>query len=428
MEYSIQKLGGSQVEISFSIDKSEWDECIQDAFNKNKHKYKLEGFRAGKVPFNLLVNRYGTEIFYEDAMDIALNKYYSEILDKEKDLDTICQPEVDVKTVDDNGLSAVFTVAVMPEFKLGQYKGLKLDKIHVEVTEEEIDKELNTMREKYAKWEAVSDRSVKIGDKIILDYSGSVDDVQFEGGTAEKQTLEIGSGQFIPGFEEQLVGANIGESVDVKVKFPDEYHSKDLSGKDAVFKCVVHEIREKIVPELDDEFAKDIGEFDTFAELRDDIKSKLFEKATEKAKYTEENMLIEKISNNTTIDIPDVLIDSEVDRMINDFSMRLAYSGLKFDDFLKYTGKDIEAFKEEYRKDATDSVKSRLILESIIREEKITVTKEMVDKEIEEIARSESREIEEMKTNLKENEINQIMNKIIGDELFAFLRANNSFE
>ncbi len=428
MEYSLQKLGGSKVEIAFSIGKEEWNECINQTFEKNKHKYKIEGFRSGKVPFKLLVNRYGIEIFYEDAMDYALNHYYGEILKKEESLEVIEQPEIDVKTVGEDGISAVFTVSVYPEVVLGQYKDIELNKINVSVTDEQIQAEIDKARESHARWIDISNRAVKKGDKITLDYSGSVDGVLFDGGTAEKATLDIGSGQFIPGFEDQLVDVSIGEEKDVLVTFPEEYQSKELAGKKAVFKCKVHEIKEKQLPEIDDEFAKDLGEFDNLEQYKNSIKQGLELKAQEKAKFDEENLLIEKITSTTQIDVPDVLVKQEVERMINDFSVRMSYSGIKFEDYLKYIGSDLEKFKEEHKIEALESVKARLVLEAIIRKENISVEKEEVDSEVQKIAEQEGKDIETVKKDLKENQISRIMNKIIGDKLFDFLRKNNKFK
>lgn len=427
MEYSLQKIGGSKVEIAFSIGKEEWTECINQTYEKNKHKYKIEGFRSGKVPFKLLVNRYGIEIFYEDAMDYALNHYYGDILKKEENIEVIEQPEIDVKTVGEDGLSAVFTVAIYPDVVLGQYTDLEIRKLDTSVTDEQIQAEIGKARESHARWIDISGRTVKVGDRITLDYSGSVDGVLFDGGTAEKASLDIGAGQFIPGFEDQLVGVAIGGEKDVLVTFPAEYHSAELAGKNAVFKCKVHDIKEKQLPEIDDEFAKDLGEFDNLDQYKKSVREGLEVKAQEKAKFEEENLLIEKITSSTQIDVPDVLIKQEIERMINDFSVRMSYSGIKFEDYLKYIGSDLEKFKEEHKTEALDSVKARLVLEAIIRKEGIAVEKEEVDREVQKIAEEEGKDIEIIKKDLKENQISRIMNKIIGDKLFAFLRKSNKF-
>ena len=428
MEYSVQRIGGSRVEISFKIEKDEWNDCISKAYEMNKHKYKIEGFRSGKVPFKLLVNRYGIEIFYEEALDYAVNKFYSEILDKEKDLEVISKPDIDIKTVGEEGMSAVITTEIYPEVKLGDYKGLKIKKVNSEIHEAEVEAEISKVVESHARWIDIADREIKVNDKITLDYSGSVDGIQFEGGTAEKATLDIGSGQFIPGFEDQLVGAKIGEERNVEVTFPVDYHSKDLAGKKAVFKCTVHEIKEKQLPELNDDFAKDLGDYDTLEEYKKSVRESLEQKAIDKAKYEEENLLIEKIAINSTRDIPDVLIEQEIQRMINDFSIRMAYSGLKFEDYLKYTGSDMDKFKNEHREEARESVKARLILEAIIKSENLTVEKEEVDKEVELLAKSSGKNLDDFKNEMKEDQIARIMNKIIGDKLFDFLRNNNTFE
>jgi trigger factor len=322
----------------------------------------------------------------------------------------------------------VFTTDIYPEVTLGDYKGLKIKKVSSSVQESEIDSEISKVIESHARWIDIADREIKINDKIILDYSGSVDGVMFEGGTAEKATLDIGSGQFIPGFEEQLIGVRIAEEKNVEVTFPVDYHSKDLAGKKAIFKCIVHEIKEKQLPELNDDFAKDLGDYETLEDYKKSIRESMEEKAIEKAKYEEENLLIEKIAENTIIDIPDVLIEQEIQRMINDFSIRMAYSGLKFEDYLKYTGSDMDKFKNEHKEEARESVKARLILEAIIKNENLTVEKEEVDKEVELLAKSSGKNMNDYKNEMKEDQIARIMNKIIGDKLFDFLRKNNTFE
>jgi trigger factor len=325
-------------------------------------------------------------------------------------------------------MSAVITTEIYPEVKLGDYKGLKIKKVNSEIHEAEVEAEISKVVESHARWIDIADREIKVNDKITLDYSGSVDGIQFEGGTAEKATLDIGSGQFIPGFEDQLVGAKIGEERNVEVTFPVDYHSKDLAGKKAVFKCTVHEIKEKQLPELNDDFAKDLGDYDTLEEYKKSVRESLEQKAIDKAKYEEENLLIEKIAINSTTDIPDVLIEQEIQRMINDFSIRMAYSGLKFEDYLKYTGSDMDKFKNEHREEARESVKARLILEAIIKSENLTVEKEEVDKEVELLAKSSGKNLDDFKNEMKEDQIARIMNKIIGDKLFDFLRNNNTFE
>ena len=426
MEYSIQKLEKSKVEIALSVEGEEWTACIKEVYNQNKHQYKMEGFRPGKVPFNVLVKRYGVEVFFEDAIDYALNKYYGEILDKEKELEVIARPDVDIKAIDSDCMKAVLTVATYPEFELGQYTGLEIKKVVAKVKKEEIDAEITRVQEANCRWVDVTDRAVENGDKIILDYSGAIDGVKFEGGTAEKQPLDIGSGQFIPGFEEQLIGVKIGETKEVKVTFPQEYHAVDLAGKEAIFTCTVHEIKFKELPALDDEFAKDVSEFDTFAEYKASIKAKLTEAAKEKARYEEENKLVETLVKNTQIDIPDALIEDELDRMLAELEGRMSMYGLRFEDYLKYTGTTVEALKKERREDAVSSVHSRLVLEAIIKKENLNVTPEEFNAEIENLAKEADKDVEEYKKTLNQQMAASVMNKIMSDKLFDFLRKNNT--
>lgn len=428
MEYSVQQLAKSKIELAVSIDKEEWAAAIQEAYNKNKHKYKIEGFRPGKVPFNVLAKRYGVEIFYDDALDVALNKHYVEILDKEQ-LDPVAKPELDVKVMDEDGLKVVITFAVAPKFQLGQYKDLTVESKAVVVTDEEVDKEVEAARERAGRLVDVTDRAVEKGDTITLDYSGAVDGKKFEGGTAEKQTLVIGSGMFIPGFEDQLIGATIGQTLDVKVKFPDEYHAEELKGKDAVFTCTVHEIKVKELPAVDDEFAKDVSEFDTLAEYKADLKGKLEERASKEIEYKEETDLIDKIVAATEIDLPDEMIDDELNRMMEELEMRMSYSGLKMEDYLKYAGTTLDAIKAERREEAVRSLKSRLVIEEIIKTEKLYATMDEVDAELKKMAEDAGKDFEEYKKEAaKGQQMLSLMNKITIDKLFAFLRANNKID
>lgn len=425
MEYSIKNLEKSCAEITVTIDKDEWDKSITEAYNKNKHQFKIEGFRPGKVPFNVLVKRYGKEIFFEDAIEIALSENYGKILDENKDLEPVSRPELDVKEVNEDGLKATLTVAVYPKFELGQYKGLKIEKIAPkEVTDAEVDEAVSTKRESGARW-VDADRAIENGDKVTLDYSGSVDGVKFDGGTAEGQTLDIGSNQFIPGFEEQMVGMKKGESKDLKVTFPKEYHAENLAGKDAIFAVTVHEIQYKVLPELDDEFAKDVSEFDTLAELKADIRKKREEDEALRARYAEDDKMVETVVSSTEIEIPEAMVEEELDRMVQDLQMRMQYSGIKLDDYLKYTNSTMESLRAERKEDAVKSVKTRLILEAIITAEKITVEKEEMDAEIEKLAADANKTVEEMKKGMKEYETGRILNKILAEKLFAFLRDNN---
>jgi len=414
MEYSIQHLSKSKVEIAVSVSKEEWAEDVRKSYEKNKYKYSIEGFRKGKVPMSVLVNRYGVEIFYEDAIDETLSKHYAEII-KNDSLEIVGDPDVDIKEVDAEGMKAVITVCVKPEFTLGQYKGLGIKKSSTRVTAKEIqeviDKELNNRARLIEK----SEGEVCNGDTVVLDYSGSIDGVKFDGGTAENQRLEIGSGTFIPGFEEQLVGMKAGESKDINVTFPKEYH-EELAGKDAVFAITIHEILTKEVPTLDDEFVKDIDdELNTVDEWKAKIKGELSAKKTENAEAKLENDLIDAIVKKTEIEIPDCMIEEELDYRVQELERSMAQYGLKLKDYLQYANTTVEKIKEEKREEAIHNIKSRLIIEAIIKEEKIEVTPEELNAEFDKVEEN----------NKNAQYMNYLANKLIIDKLFAFLKANN---
>ena len=414
MEYSLQKLSKSKIELAVSIDKEEWDKDIREAYNKNKFKYSVEGFRKGKVPMNVLVGRFGKEFFFEDALDITLDKTYGEILNKEK-LDIVARPDVDIKEVSADGVKFVITVIVSPEFELGQYTGLEFTKDIPEVTEEEIDTEIKKELEQRARM-IEKETPAENGDTVIIDYSGSIDGIKFEGGTAEKQSLELGSGTFIPGFEEQVVGMAKGDSKDINVTFPEDYGSKDLAGKNAVFAINLHEIMKKEIPTLDDEFVKDIDdELNTVEEWKEKIKTNILDKKIKNAETKLENEMVEKIAENTEIEIPDCMVEEELDYRIQEMEYSMQQYGLKFEDYLKYTNTTIEQIKEEKRDEALRNIKIRLVIEAICKKENITVSADEIREKLGDI--KDPNQIKEA--------TNYYANQIIADKLFIFLKENN---
>ena len=425
MEYSIQNLSKTKVEIAFSVDRKEWENDIQNAYIKNKHKYSLEGFRKGKVPRSILEKKYGVEVFFEDAIDLALQKYYGEILDKEETLYPISQPEVDIQDISIEGLKVVITVEVKPEVELGQYKDIEVEKTKVEITDSMVDAEIAKAQEKACRWVDITDREVKEGDQINLDYSGSVDGVKFEGGTAEKQNLTIGSKMFIPGFEEQLIGMKIGENKDINVKFPEQYGSKELAGKDSVFNVTINEIKEKELPTVDDEFIKDISEFDTVEEYRAKTKEKLSEDAEQKADMAAENKLLEVIVDNASVELPQCLIDAELDDMIKELEYRMMYQGIKLEDYLKFADITLEQLKKEREEEAVRNVKTRMAIEEIIKKENLQLDKEEIDAKIEEMANAEKKTVEEYKKTVNQNVIGRVMNQLLSEKFFTFIKENN---
>lgn len=417
MEYSIQKLSKSKVEIAINVSKEEWAEDVKKAYEKNKYKYSLEGFRKGKVPMSVLVNRFGKEFLYEDALDETLSKHYSEII-KNDDIEVVGNPDVDLKEVSEDGLKAVITVAVKPEFTLGQYKGLEFKKDSVKVTAKEvqavIDKELNDRARQVEK----TDGEVASGDTVSIDYSGSIDGVQFEGGTATDYKLEIGSGTFVPGFEDQLIGMKSGETRDIKVTFPKDYH-EELAGKEAVFTVTAHEIKAKELPVCDDEFVKDIDdELNTVAEWKEKIKSELSAKKVENAEAKLENDIIDAIVKNTEIDVPECMVEEELDYRIQELEQSMARYGLKFEDYLKYTQTTVDAIKAEKREEALKNIKSRLVIEAILKAENIDVTSEELNAEFDKIDEKEK----------NPQYMSYLANKLVIDKLFAFLKDNNEIK
>ncbi len=416
MEYSIQNLSKSKVEIAINVAKEEWEKDIKTVYTKNKYKYSLEGFRKGKVPMNVLVNRFGAEFFYEDATDEALNRCFSEIIEKDK-LDIVGRPNVELQEVSSEGLKAVITVAIRPEFELGKYKGLTFKKQASEVTEEDINAVINkTLTERARMVE--KDGEVANGDIITLDYSGSVDGVKFDGGTAEDQTLEIGSGNFIPGFEEQMVGMKKDESKDITVTFPKEY-TPELAGKVAVFAVKVKEIKHKELPVFDDEFVKDIDdELNTVAEYKDKIAKELAPNKAKNAEYQLENEIFSTITDATEIDIPECMIEEELDYRLHELEQSMTQYGLKLADYLKYTGTSIEEMREQKKAEATQNIKTRLVMEALVRAEKIEVKPEEVSAKIEGLT-------DEEKT---ADRVNYEANQIVFDKLIAFLKENNTIE
>lgn len=418
MEYSVQELSKAKLEIAINISKEEWAESVKKAYEKTKFQYAIEGFRKGKAPMNVLVKRYGVEIFYEDALDIALSEQYGSIIEKDK-IDVIGKPDVDVKECSVDGVKAVITTAVRPKFELGQYKGLTIKKPEVKVTKAEIDAEIKKELEQRGRLTDKAEGAVIAnGDVITLDYSGSVDGVKFEGGTAQDQTLEIGSNSFIPGFESQMVGMKVGESKDINVTFPKEY-AKELAGKNALFAVSVKAVKTKELPSLDDEFVKDISDsLNSVEEWKKDIKAKLTESKQKEADYELENTIMDTVSNNTVIDIPDCMVEEELDYRVQELEKSMTNYGLKFEDYLKYTNTTVEKIKEEKKSEAEKNIKYRLVMEEIMKVENINVAPEEVNVEFDKLPAEQK----------NSQGMSYIANQLIVDKLFAFLKSNNEIK
>lgn len=421
MSSEVIKKENTKVTLKVVVEAAKFEEAINKAYNKMKSRFNIQGFRKGKAPRKIVERHYGVEVFYEEAFNIAFPEAYEAAL-KEHNIDPIDHPEIDIEEIK-QGEDVVFTagVEVMPEFEVKDYKGIEVEKKEYNVQEEDIQKELDALVEKNARMISVEDRAVKENDMVIIDYKGMVDGVAFEGGTAERQSLTIGSGQFIPGFEEQLIGKNIGEEVEVKVTFPEEYHSEELAGQDAVFEVKVHEIKEKELPVLDDEFAKDISEFDTLDELKNDIKNKLDEEAKNRAEQDLRNSVIEAVANKVELEIPKAVVERQIDNMLSDFDYRLQYQGLNLQYYFQLTGTKEEDLRDQMRADAEQTVKNELVLEKIGQQENILATDEELNEQLEKMAKQYNQELDKLKSSLREQDLNSIKEGIVIRKTVDFL-------
>lgn len=402
MSLQVEKLEKNMVKLTIEASAEEFEKAMQAAYQKNKNKISIQGFRKGKAPRFMIEKMYGPGIFYEDAANEIIPAAYDKAVE-ESGLEIVSRPEIDIVQIE-KGKAFIFTaeVAVKPEVTLGKYKGVKVEKFDTTVTEEDINAEIDKARDQNARIITVEDRAVKEGDMTIIDFEGFTDGVAFEGGKGENHNLTIGSGQFIPGFEEQLVGVEIGKEVDVNVTFPEDYHAEDLAGKEAVFKVTVKEIKAKELPELDDEFVQDVCDFDTVAEYKADIEAKIKERKESEAKTKKEDAVIDKIIEDAKMEIPDAMIDTQVRQMADDFVARLQQQGLSIEQYFQFTGLTAEALKEQMKPTALKRIQTRLVLEAIVDAEKIEVTDEEYNAEVEKMA------------NLYQMEVDKI-NELMGD-------------
>ena len=386
----------NEVKLEITIEAAKFEEAIQTVYKKSAHYFNIPGFRKGKAPFKMVEKMYGKEIFFEDAFNEVAPEAYEEGI-KEQKLEIVSKPQIDIVQME-AGKDVIFTAIVntKPEVKLGKYKGIELKKIEYTVSDEDIEHELSHMAEKNARLVSVEDRPVKEGDTTIIDFEGFVDGKAFEGGKAENYELVIGSKSFIPGFEDQMVGMKLEEEKELKVKFPDEYFSKELSGKDATFKVKVHEIKVKEMPEINDELAKDVSEFDTLDELKASIKEKQEETNKNRAKYELEDAAIENVCESATLEIPEGMIELEIDQMEQDISSRLSYQGMNLEQYLGMINKTKQEFRNEYKEQAEKSIKARLVLEAVEKDAKIEVADEEVKEKIKEMAKNYGQKEEEI--------------------------------
>jgi len=428
MSTTVEKIASNKVKLSFEVDSAKFDEAMGKAYLKVRNQVSIPGFRKGKAPRKMIENMYGEGVFYDEAFELIFDEVYGPAVEENK-IEVVDRPEIEIQEIG-AGKALKFTceVFVKPDVTLGEYKGVSVKKETTLVTDAEVDAKLEEERAKQGVEAEVEGRAVAEGDTVNLDYAGSVDGVAFAGGTAEGQTLKIGSHSFIPGFEEQMVGMNIGEEKDLNVTFPEQYHSEELAGKAAVFHVKVNSITETQLPALDDDFAKDISEFDTLDEYKADIRAKLEAAAAERDNNVFTNDVLGKVMENATVEIPEAMIERQIDSMMRDFEYRLMGNGLKLDDFLKYTGSDMKTFRENYRGQAEKSVKAHLVLEQIEKVEAIDATEEQIDKQLAAFAAQTGKTVEEFKASLSESDIEYFKADAIRDNCVKFLVDNAKVE
>lgn len=424
MSSEIIKKENTKITLKLVVESAKFEEAINKVYNKMKPKFNIQGFRKGKAPRKIIERHYGVEIFYEEAIEMVFPEVYKATLEK-YDIDPIDNPEIDIETIT-QGEDVVFTavVEVMPEFEVTDYKGIEVEKKEYNVQGEDVQKELDSLLQKNARMISIGDRQIKEEDMVIIDYKGMIDGVAFEGGTGEKQSLTIGSGQFIPGFEEQLVGKSINEEVEIKVTFPEDYHAEELAGKDAIFEVVIHEIKEKEIPVLDDEFAKDVSEFDTLEEFKNDIKNRLEENAKNKAEQDLRNSIIEEVVDKTDVEIPNAAIERQTMNMLMDFEYSLQQQGLNLEYYFQITGTTEEDLREQVKVDAVKTVKNELVIGRIGAQENIVATDEELNEQIEKTAEQYGQDSEKIKSNLREQDLKSIKEGIVFGKTVDFLVEN----
>ena len=428
MKYTFEKAEKSTVKVSMKLTAEEWKASIDQAYQKTKGKYSMPGFRKGKVPQKVLENAYGEGVFYEEAINIAFPKYYGEVLDKETSIEPVAAPELDVKDISEKGITLIAIVPVKPEVELGAIKGETYKKNVYTVEDKDVEDEITRLQERNSRLVEVTDRACKDGDTVIIDFSGSIDGVKFEGGTAEKQTLVLGSKTFIPGFEEQVAGMNIGEEKDITVKFPDDYGVDTLKGQDAVFAIKLHEIKVKELPEINDDFIKDAVGAESLEAYKKETKERLEKQNADRAERELEDAILKKITAESKMEIPEALIESQIERMVEEFAYRLSYQGLKFEDYLKYTNKTMDDVKKDYREQAEDMVKSQLVIDKIITTEEIKATEEEIEARVKEMAEKQGKKVPDVKKAMGSRQMEYIENDIVIKKLFEVLKSGNVIE
>ena len=424
MSVQVENLEHNMAKLTIEVSAEELEKALDSAYNKQKKNINVPGFRKGKVPRAMIEKMYGAGVFYEDAANELMQKSYPEAID-ESGIDIVSRPTVDVVQIE-KGKPFIYTaeVAVKPEVELGKYKGVTVTKIDTSVSDDEVAEALEQERNKNARDISVTDRAVQEGDTAVIDFEGFVDGVAFDGGKGQNHPLEIGSHSFIDTFEDQLVGKNVGEEVEVNVTFPEQYQAADLAGKPAMFKVKINEIKAKELPELDDEFAQDVSEFDTLADYKEDLKKKLVEKKEVEAKKTKEDEAIQKIIDKSKMDLPEAMIQTQCETMIDEFAQRIAQSGLTMEQYLQFSGMTVDQLKEQVRPEATSRIQSSLVLEKIAQEENIEITDEEVDAEIEKMAAAYGMEADKLKEYMGDAEKKSMKNDLAITKAVDFIMEN----
>ncbi len=423
MSLQVEKLEKNMAKMTVEVPAENLEKAIKTAFNKNKNRFNIPGFRRGKAPLAMIEKMYGPEVFYEEAANLVLEESYPEA-SKESNLEIVSRPEIDIVQIE-KGKPFIYTatVAVKPEVTLGDYKGIQVEKALAEVTDEDVENELKRVQNQNSRLLTIEDRPVQDGDQTVIDFDGYVDGKRFEGGKSEDYPLTIGSHSFIDTFEEQLIGKNIGEECEVNVTFPEEYHAKELAGKPAVFKVTVKEIKMKELPELNDEFAEEVSEFETLDEYKADIRSKLLERKQKEAAIENENRVVEKVVENASMEIPEKMLETQVQNMINDYARRMQNQGMPMEQYMQYTGMTLESLQEQTRPQAEKSIRTRLVLEAVVKAEDIQISDEAVEEELQKMADSYKMEVEKVKEFMGERELKQMREDLAVQEAIDFLVA-----
>ena len=429
MKYTIEPSEKSTVKVTMTFDKAEWDAANMKAYQQTRGRYFVNGFRKGKAPKHVIELNYGKGVFYEDALNDLFSEHYYDIIEKEKDNYTVVgQPELSVEDISDEGAVLSAKAPVKPDVKLGAYKGINIEKVEYNVKDEDVEAELKRLQERNSRLVEVTDRAAENGDTATIDFSGSVNGEKFEGGTSENYPLVLGSGSFIPGFEEQVVGMKVGEEKDVNVKFPDDYQAEELKGKDAVFAVKLNKLEKKELPEVNDEFVKDAAGAESVEAYKKETRERLEKQAKEKGEAETENNILRAITATAEVEIPDAMIENQIDMMVRNAEYRLGmqYGGMKLADYLRYMGSNMDDFRNGYRAQAEDTVKSQLVVDKIIREENIKAEDAEIDAKLEEFAKSANKTLEEYKKDVDDAQRDYIGNDIVINKLFDFLKANNN--